>query len=309
MQVRTGWLKRGIGAAVTVLSLLWGQSVLAQKVTDTAPTVNSDGADISQKVGIDQKLDAVLPLDTQFQDSTGKTVRLGDYFGSKPVILVTPFYKCRGSCALELDGMAKCFRDLDFQIGKEFNVLTMSIHPKETPDMAAAKKAEFVELYKKPGADVGWNFLVGNWESIRSVTDAIGFRFVYDPVKDQIAHAAGILIITPKGHISRYFYGVNYDPKQVRLALVEASNGKIGTLADKVTLYCSSFDMIHGKYTPNIMKITQILGIATLLAVVGLVGILSRFKAPPVPVRGQGTGNRGQDAATPNELAGLSPRD
>jgi protein SCO1 len=292
MQVKKGWLKQTIYGGIMALSLSVAPGLGAQgtdevrtteKVMTETPTVNSEGVDIGRQVGIDQKLNEALPLETQFQDSTGKTVKLGDYFGKKPIILVTPFYKCRGSCALELDGMAKCFRDLEFQIGKEFNVVTMSIHPKETPEMAAAKKAEFVELYKKPGAEQGWNFLVGNWESIKTVTDAIGFRFVYDPVKDQIAHAAGIQIITPQGRISRYFYGVNYDPKQVRLALVEAGNGKIGTLADKVTLYCSSFDMVRGKYTPNIMRITQVLGIATVLGVACMIGILARFKTPPIP--------------------------
>ena len=282
MQVQKGWIKQGITGAVLTLSLMLSQNAFAQKVLSAPPQVDSNGIDISTQVGIDQKLDAVLPFAAEFQDHTGKTVKLGDYFGTKPVILVTPFYKCRGSCALELDGMAKCFRDLDFQIGKEFTVLTMSIHPKETPEMAAAKKAEFEELYKRPGADTSWNFLVGNWSSIKSVTDTIGFRFVYDPIKDNIAHAAGIMVITPKGHISRYFYGVNYDPKQMHLALVEASNGKIGTLADKVTLYCSSFDMLRGKYTPNIMRITQVLGMGTLIMVVGMIALLSRYKQKPM---------------------------
>lgn len=286
MQVRMGWIKQITSVGAVALSLALPSGVLAQKVLDAPPQTNSDGIDISKQVGIDQKLDAVLPLNTEFQDHTGKTVKLREYFGTKPLILVTPFYKCRGSCALELDGMAKCFRDMDFQIGKEFNVLTISIHPKETPEMAAIKKAEFEDLYKRSGADTGWNFLVGNWESIRSVTDAIGFRFVYDPIKDNIAHAAGIMIVTPQGHISRYFYGVNYDPKQVRLALVEASSGKIGTLADKVTLYCSSFDMVRGKYTPNVMRITQVLGVSTAIALAGLIALLSRYKTKPVPPKG-----------------------
>ncbi len=283
MRVRTGWIKQIVSGGVLALSLITAQDALAQKVLGAPPQTNSDGVDISTQVGIDQKLDAALPLDTEFQDHTGKTVKLREYFGTKPLILVTPFYKCRGSCALELDGMAKCFRDMDFQIGKEFNVLTMSIHPKETPEMAAIKKAEFEDLYKRSGADTGWNFLVGNWESIKSVTDAVGFRFVYDPIKDNIAHAAGIMIVTPQGRISRYFYGVNYEPKQVRLALVEASSGKIGTLADKVTLYCSSFDMVRGKYTPNVMRITQVLGVSTAIALAGMIALLSRYRTKPIP--------------------------
>lgn len=243
----------------------------AQAQTQEVSSVN-----LSKDVSLDQKLNAQIPLDTEFQDSTGKTVRLRDYFGEKPVVLVLPFYKCRGSCAMELDGMIKCFKDLEFELGKEFNALTVSIHPKETANLAAAKKTEYEELYRRPGAKEGWNFLVGSWDSIQALTKSVGFRFVYDPVKDQIAHPAGIIVITPQGRVSRYFYGINYNQKDVRLALVEASNNKIGTLADKVTLYCSTFDMVRGKYTPHIMRILQILGVATVLMLGGMIFILSR---------------------------------
>lgn len=261
-----------------------------------AQTTEANNVSLARDVSLDQKLNAQVPLDTEFQDSTGKTVRLRDYLGEKPLVLVLPFYKCRGSCALELDGMVKCFQKMEFELGKEFNALTVSIHPKETPNLAAAKKTEYEEIYKRPGAKQGWQFLVGPWDSIMALTRSVGFRFVYDTKKDQIAHPAGIMVLTPQGRVSRYFYGVNFKPKDVRLALVEASNNKIGTLADKVTLYCSTFDMAKGRYTPHIMRITQVLGVATALMVGGMIVILSRapIGKPRKPNMGGTSGNSTQ---------------
>ncbi|MCS6778052.1 MAG: SCO family protein [Chloroherpetonaceae bacterium] len=255
-----------------------------------------NAVNLARDVGMDQKLGAQIPLDTEFRDSTGKTVRLRDYFGERPVVLVLPFYRCNGSCLMELDGMVRCFSKLSFELGKDFTALAVSIHPKETPEMAAAKKREYEELLKRPGARDGWHFLVGSWDAIQALTQAVGFRFVYDPVKDQIAHATGIIILTPQGRVSRYFYGAKYNPRDVRLALVEASNNRIGTLADKISLYCSTFDLARGRYTPHIMRITQILGVATVILLAAAIFILSRVPAdrsggtaaPPGPGSGPG---------------------
>ena len=232
-------------------------------------------------VTLEQRLDNPIPLDAKFTDEDGKPVTLGKYFGKKPVILVMPFYKCAGSCALELDGMVDCFRKMQYSVGKDFNVVTVSINPTETPELAIAKKHDLLGIYMKDGnrpeANNGWHFLTGNWDSINQLATATGFHFLYDDSKAtvNIAHPAGIMALTPQGKLSRYFYGTNYDPKSMRLALVEAGDNKVGGLVEKITLGCSSFDMSTGKYTLSIMKMTQWIGMGTALLLGTGIGILS----------------------------------
>ena len=230
-------------------------------------------------VTLEQQLDKPIPQDAKFTDENGKPVTLAEYFGKKPVVLVMPFYKCAGSCALELDGMVDCFRKMRYDIGKDFNVLTVSINPTETPELAIAKKHDLLGIYTKEGnrpqANEGWHFLTGDWDNINRLAAATGFHFLYDERKGNIAHPAGIMILTPQGKLSRYFYGTNYDPKTMRLALVEAGDNRVGGLVEKITLGCSSFDMSTGKYTPNIMKITEFFGIGTVLVMAVGIGILS----------------------------------
>ena len=235
--------------------------------------------DQANDVMIEQHLDAQIPLDAAFKDENGKAVKLGDLVKDKPTVLVMPFYKCAGSCALELEGMVQCFDKLPFNVGKEFNVLTVSIHPKETPADALAKKNTILEIYNgrndRPEAKNGWHFLTGDWENINKLAQPVGFKYVYDEGKNQISHAAGIIVLTPNGKVSRYFYGVNYDKKQVKLSLVEAGENKIGNLADKVTLFCSAFDMAAGKYTLSIMRLLQIAGTMTAVIVISSIGLMS----------------------------------
>ena len=177
-----------------------------------------------------------------------------------------PFYKCAGSCALELDGMVDCFRKMRFDIGKDFNVVTVSINPTETSELAIAKKRDLLGIYMKDGnrpqGNEGWHFLTGNWDSINQLATAAGFHFLYDTKTGNIAHPAGVMVLTPQGKLSRYFYGTNYDPKSMRLALVEAGDNKVGGLVEKITLGCSSFDMSTGKYTLSIAKMTEFFGIS-----------------------------------------------
>ncbi|MBC7528264.1 MAG: SCO family protein [Chthonomonadaceae bacterium] len=235
--------------------------------------------DQANDVMIEQHLDAQIPLDATFKDENGKVIKLGDYVKDKPTVLVMPFYKCAGSCALELEGMIQCFDKLPFNVGKEFNVLAVSIHPKETQEDALAKKKTILEIYNgkgdRPDATNGWHFLTGDWENINKLAQPVGFKYVYDENKNQISHAAGIMILTPNGKVSRYFYGVNYDKKQVKLSLVEAGENKIGNLADKITLFCSAFDMAAGKYTLSIMRLLQIMGTMTVLVVVSSISLMS----------------------------------
>ena len=167
---------------------------------------------IFRKVGFDQRLNQQVPLDLEFVDEKGKAVKLGDYFGKKPVMLVLAYYRCPMLCTLVLNGLAQAMRQIPFTIGKEFNVVTVSFDPRETPDLAAKKKETYVAAYGRPGAGEGWHFLTGKPDAIEKLTDAVGFRYVYDAKQDQYIHTSGIMVLTPRGKISRYFYGIQYPP-------------------------------------------------------------------------------------------------
>jgi protein SCO1 len=230
-----------------------------------------------KNVGIEQHLDEQIPPDLNFRDETGKPVRLGDYFGKKPVILNLVYYQCPMLCGEVLSGLESALRVLKFDVGKEFDVLTVSFDPRETPDMATKKKAEFLKRYGRPGADAGWHFLIGPQESIDALTKAAGFQYQFDPKTGQFAHATAIAILTPEGKIAQYYYGVEYAPKDLRLGLIQASENKIGTLADQVLLYCYHYDPTTGKYGAIIARVLQLSGLATVLALGILMTALMRF--------------------------------
>jgi len=230
-----------------------------------------------KNVGIEQHLDEQIPPDLAFRDETGKPVRLGDYFGKRPVILNLVYYQCPMLCGEVLSGLESALRVLKFDVGKEFDVLTVSFDPRETPDMATKKKAEFLKRYGRPGAADGWHFLTGPQESIDGLTKAAGFQYQYDPKTGQFAHATAIAILTPEGKIAQYYYGVEYAPKDLRLGLIQASQNKIGTLADQVLLYCYHYDPTTGKYGAIIARVLQLSGLATVLALGILMTTLIRF--------------------------------
>ncbi|HXW14708.1 MAG TPA: SCO family protein [Terriglobia bacterium] len=183
-------------------------------------------------VGIDQRLNNQVPLDLKFRDETGQTVTLGSYFGKKPVILSLVYYSCPMLCTLTQHGLVSALLDVQFDLGEQYQVVTVSIDPKESPELALGQKAAYLGLYGRPGAKQGWHFLVGDEPSIHSLAQAVGFHYKYMPEIDQFAHPTGIMVLTPQGKVSRYFYGIQYPPQDVRLALVEASNEKIGNPAD-----------------------------------------------------------------------------
>jgi protein SCO1/2 len=218
-----------------------------------------------KNVGIEQHLDDPIPPELVFRDETGKSVRLGDYFGKKPMILNLVYYQCPMLCGEVLSGLESALRVLKFDVGKEFEVLTVSFDPRETPDMATKKKAEFLKRYGRPGAADGWHFLTGPQESIDSLTRAAGFQYQYDPKTGQFAHATAIMVLTPEGKIAQYYYGVEYAPKDLRLGLIQASQNKIGNLADQVLLYCYHYDPNTGKYGAIITRVLQLSGLATIL--------------------------------------------
>lgn len=230
-----------------------------------------------QNVGIEQRLDAQVPPDLAFVDETGKAVKLGDYFGSKPLILDLVYYTCPMLCGESLAGLTGSLRLVKFDAGKEFDVLIVSFDPHDTPAAAAAKKADYVKRYGRAGAASGWHFLTGSAGSINALTKAVGFQYQYDPKLNQFAHATAIMVLTPQGHISRYFYGVDFPPKDLRMGLVEASQAKIGNAVDEILLYCYHYNPATGKYGAVIVNILRLAGAATILFLGGFLLILIRL--------------------------------
>ena len=218
-----------------------------------------------QNVGIEQHLDAQVPPDLTFRDDTGKTVKLGDYFGRKPLILNLVYYNCTMLCGEALAGLSSAMRLVKFDVGNEFDVITVSFDPRETSEMAAAKKIDYVKRYGRPNAAAGWHFLTGQPDSINALTKVVGFQYQYDPKSNQYAHATAIMVLTPQGRISRYFYGVDFPPKDLRMGLVEASQGKIGNAVDAVLLYCYHYDPETGKYGAMVANILRLAAAATIL--------------------------------------------
>ncbi len=229
-----------------------------------------------QGVGIDQNLNAQIPLELPFKDETGQVVRLGQYFRDKPVVLALVYYECPGLCDLILNGLSHTMEQISLNVGSDYQVVTVSFNPKETWQLATAKKANYLEKYRRPGAKEGWHFLTGDEASIKSLADTVGFHYKYDPISKQYAHASGIMVLTPEGKIARYFYGIEYKPRDFRLGLVEASANKIGSPADQVLLFCYHYDPTTGKYGMVITQVTRALGTATVLLLGGFVFIMLR---------------------------------
>jgi protein SCO1 len=241
--------------------------------------------DLLKDVGIDQKLDQSIPLDLSFRDEHGNPVQLGQYFGEKPVILSLVYYNCPMLCTQVLNGLESSLKLLPMDIGKQFNVVTVSVDPTERPVLAEAKQALYSGLYGRPGAAEGWHFLTGDEQQIKRLANAVGFRYAYDPASKQFAHASAIMVLTPKGKISRYFYGIQYPSRDLRLGLVEASEGKIGTPVDQVLLFCYHYDASTGKYGLLISRLIQAAAAATVLAIAGLVLALYRKENYALPER------------------------
>jgi protein SCO1 len=233
-------------------------------------------------VGIEQHLDAQVPPDLTFVDDMGHAVKLGDYFGHKPLILNLVYYNCTMLCGEALAGLTSSMRMIKFDVGNEFEVVTVSFNPHETPDLAAAKKKDYVQRYGRPGAAAGWHFLTGSADSINALTKAVGFQYQYDPRIQQYAHATAIMVLTPEGRISRYFYGVDFPPKDLRMGLVEASQEKIGNLTDQVLLYCYHYDPQTGKYGAVVANMLRLGAGVTILLLGGMIFIFLRLeKAAP----------------------------
>ena len=233
----------------------------AQMATPTPPP------NIVMDVGIDQRLNEQIPLDLVFRDEKGNSVHLADYFHSKPVIVSLVYYRCPMLCTQVLNGMVETFKTMNFTAGKEFDIVTVSIDPSEQPDLASEKKEQYVEEYGRQGVAQGWHFLTGEQSSIEPLAKAVGFRYVYDPRSKQFAHGAGIMVATPQGKVARYLYGIEYGAKDLKFALMEAAQNRIGSTVDKILMLCYHYDPTTGKYgivVANLLKGGGILAVLIL---------------------------------------------
>jgi protein SCO1/2 len=228
-------------------------------------------------VSIEQRLNQQVPLDVNFRDEAGRVMPLASFFADgKPVILALVYYRCPMLCTEILTGLESALKAVSLDAGKDFNVVSISFDPKDTPELAAAKKQLYVRRYKRPNSANGWHFLTGDEANIKTFTDAVGFHYKYDPATEQFAHASAIMILTPEGRISKYFYGVDYSPRDLRLGLVEASQKKIGTPVDEILLYCYHYDPTTGKYGAIAINILR--GAAGAFVLVGGAVLLVFFR-------------------------------
>lgn len=236
-----------------------------------------DPREVLQRIGFDQKLDAQVPLDLAFQDESGKTVTLNEYFQhGKPVILALVYHDCPMLCGAEQNGLVTCLRAMPYSAGNEFEILTVSFNPADTASLSAAKKSEYIKSYGRAGAAEGWHFLTGNKASIDTLTSAVGFRYSYDPAIQQFAHPSGLVLLTPQGRVSRYFYGIEYYPRDLDFGILEASQNRIGTLSEQVLLYCYRYDPMTGKYGLVIINILRLAGILTVVALGSFMAVMIR---------------------------------
>jgi protein SCO1/2 len=229
-----------------------------------------------REVGFDQNLDQRVPLDTSLVDEAGRTVQLGDFFGSRPVVLVFAYYDCPMLCTQVVNGLASALGILSLDPGRDFEIVTISFDPRDTPAAAARAKARALERYKRPGAPTAWHFLTSDQSAIDRLTRAAGFRYVWDKATEQFAHPSGVIVLTPDGRLARYLFGIEYGPRDLRFAIIEASGGRIGNPADALLLYCYHYDPERGRYGLVIMRALRLAGVGTVLGLALLVAAMVR---------------------------------
>jgi protein SCO1/2 len=261
------------GAAVST----WTQAPPKVQPGDVTPNQKPS---ILDQVGLDQKLNSQVPLDAMFVDEHGQAVQLKQYFGAKPVILIMVYYQCPMLCTQVLTGFTGAMLGVrKFNIGREFDVVTISIDPRDGPQEALEAKKRYIQRYRRPEAEKGWHFLTGKKDQIDLVAQAVGFRYVWDPEVQQYAHASGIMLVTPQGRVAQYYYGIEYAPRDIQLGLVEASQGKIGNIVDEVLLYCFHYDPRQGRYGAVIFNILRLCALATVLVLGGFMLFMFRRDA------------------------------
>ena len=278
--IRIGLAALGLGMALAAQS-----QYLSDRINDAR--LNTRPA-ILKQANFDQRLNQQVPLNLTFRDESGREVRLQQYFGTKPVILSLVYYQCPMLCSQVVNGMTQVFSDLKFNVGRDFQVVTVSFDPHDTPDEAAAEKQLTIKRYGRPGAAAGWHFLTGEESSIRPLADAVGFHYAWDPQLHQFAHAAGIVLLTPQGRVAQYYFGIEYPPRDVRLGLVEASHNQIGSVVDQVLLYCYHYDPAKGKYGAVAFTAMRIGGLLTMVLLGGFIALT--WRKPPGHPEPDGTG-------------------
>jgi protein SCO1 len=254
-----------IGLLIALLAV--AAVVSAQPIRGPEPgDPSSAKPGILGRIGIDQRLNHHVPLELPFVDENGRDVKLGDYFGKRPVLLAMVYYECPMLCTQVLNGVTGALKTLNFDVGKEFDVVAVSINPQEGPGLAAQKKAAYVERYGRPQTAAGWHFLTGRDESIKALAAAVGFRYEYVEDIKQYAHGAGVEVLTPKGVIARYYYGIEYSPRDLRLGIIEAADERIGSPIDAALLLCFHYDPTTGKYGPTVLTLVRIGAVLTIVA-------------------------------------------
>ena len=274
--IRNGLIVRLLAGllALSAPVSVWAQNAPALQPGDA---VANQKPSILDQVGLDQRLNQQIPLNLMFNDETGQPVQLQKYFGQKPVILIMVYYQCPMLCTQVLTGFTGAMNGIvRFNIGREFDVVTVSIDPRDTAEDAVKAKKTYIQRYRRAGAEQGWHFLTGKKDQIDALAQAVGFRYAWDPKIQQYAHASGIMLLTPDGRVSQYYYGIEYAPRDIQLGLIEASKGKIGNVVDQVLLYCYHYDPTQGKYGAAIFNVLRLSALATVLLVGGFMVIMFR---------------------------------
>jgi len=282
-------------AAACALQLAMGGGASAQQgpgLSGAAPPAagapSTAVPEALREVTFEQRLDTTLPLDARFRDETGRDVALGDFFGTRPVVLAFVYFSCPMLCTQVLNGVSSAVKAMPFEPGRDFDVVYVSFDPRDTPRDAAAKKQAQLADYRQTGTAAGWHYLTGDEAAIRRVTSAAGFSYRWDEASGQFAHVSGVLVVTPDGRLSRYFYGVEYSPKELRMALVESGQGRIGSAVDQLLLYCYHYDPATGRYGVVAMNLIRLGGAITLALLGGFIWLMRRretLPAPPLPPR------------------------
>jgi protein SCO1/2 len=267
-------VKASVLAAVIALAPAAGRAQHAGPARTAEPAGARPA--ILNEIGYDQRLGETVPRDIVLRDESGREVRFGDFLGRKPVVLTLVYYECPMLCTLTLNGLAGALKTLAFDIGREFDVVTVSFDPRETPALAAAKKKAYLARYDRPGAEAGWHFLTGDAAQIARLTGAVGFRYAWDERTRQFAHPSGVVLLAPDGTIARYLYGIEYAPKDLRMGLMEASERRIGTAVDHALLYCYQYDPATGRYGMLTMRLIRGGGVLTVLGLGGFIFAMRR---------------------------------
>lgn len=253
-------------AATALAAVTTAAPAPAQQMTSAVPPPVTELPTELDDVGFDQRVGESLPLETSFRDASGQEITLGELFGRRPVVVAPVYFDCPMLCTMVLNGLSSSLRELAFTAGDEYEVVVFSFNPADTPEKAKEKKEVTLDRLGLPEAAPGWHFLTGDEAAIASLTEAMGFRYRYNEATGEFSHTAGIIVATPEGRIARYFFGISYPPRDVRLSMVEAADERIGSVVDQVLLFCFRYDPTTGKYSAATLNILRLLGAVTVIA-------------------------------------------